>query len=139
MWQQNQINALASARDEQRQLTERQIQEQDATTQKVHASQIDEATRKAEASVAAADAGLSGVSLDNITREIGNRAAQNRTNAVENYRMTAEQLQANKDATVTKAQSRIDSIQEPTDASAATGLIGLASSGVKLYGAIKDM
>lgn len=138
-WKQNQINALAASRDEQRQLTLRQIQEQDATTQKVGASRVDEAQRTAEAEVSAADAGLSGVSLDAITREIGNRAAQNRTNAFENYRMTAEQLQAQKDASVTKAKGRIDSIATPTDTSFATGIVGLGQAGVKLYGAIQNM
>lgn len=138
-WKQNQINAWAAARDEQRQLTTRQIQEQNATTQKIQTSQTEEAIRTAEAEVSAADAGLSGLSLDSITREIGSRAAQNRTNAFENYRMTAEQLQAQKDATVTQAKSRIDSIPTPTNTAAASGLVGLASAGVKLYGAVQSM
>lgn len=138
-WKQNQINALAAARDQQRQITTRQIQEQNATTTKTHASQIDEASLRSNAEVSAADAGLSGVSADAILREIGNRAAQNRTNAFENYRMTAEQLQAEKDATVTQAKSRIDSIAPPTNTAAATGLVNLASAGVKLYGAIQAM
>lgn len=126
-YDQNRVNALASARSEQTQLTQRQIQEQQAVEQKKYVSLIEEAQKKATAQVSGAESGVAGISLDNIIADIGQRSEYNRAVAQDNYNATAAQLAMEQRATVTKAQGRIDSVPKgdfvsPFFNAAATGL-----------------
>lgn len=133
-YDQNRVNALASARDEQTQLTQRQIQEQQAVEQKKYVSLIEEAQKKATAEVSGAESGVAGISLDNIIADLGQRSEYNRAVAQENYDNTAAQLAVEQRATVTKAQGRIDSVPKgdfvsPFLSGIGTGLQMYAKSG----------
>jgi len=132
-WRQNYVNALAAARDEQNQLTNRQLQEQSAYVQKRHLSLVEQAEKQSEAEVSAASAGVSGISVENLVQDIGRKAATNRAIAEQNWIMTANQLQAEKRATVTTAQNRINSVARPTSPSMGAYLLGAVGSGVKSF------
>lgn len=130
-WRQNYVNALAAGRDEQRQLTLRQLQEQDAYVQKNHLVMVEEAQKTAEYKVSAAASGVSGVSVDNLLDDIGRQAGLNRATLETNYKATAQQLQTQKDASVTQIESRINSVARPTSPSGASLFVNILGAGVK--------
>lgn len=132
-YDQNYQNSLAAARDSQQQLTLRQMQEQEATAQKDHKMVVDQAKAEAAASVSAAGANVSGLSVDNLIGDVRRQTTQNRTNNQRNWEMTAQQLQTEKDATNTTAQSRINSMQPGTDPSPLGLVIDIAGAGVKSF------
>lgn len=113
-WKQNQINALATGRDTQGALTLRQIQEGDAFVQKAHLENLKEAKAKGEANTAAAEAGVSGLSVDAIIREIGSQSAFNRDTERQNYLNAVTQQQAEKKASVNQIKSQINAVPAPT-------------------------
>lgn len=132
-WRQNYVNSLAAGRDEQRQLTLRQLQEQDAAIQKGHLLMLDEAERRSEVAVDAATAGIGGVTLDNLLTDVSRKAALNRATLATNYKNTAQQLQTEKDASVTGIENRINSVARPTSPSPASFLVEALGSGVRAF------
>lgn len=125
-WRQNYTNSLAAGRDDQKQLSLRMIQEQDATSQKTTANRVEGAEVGAEAEVSAGNAGLSGISLDNIMVGINRKIAAKQTADRTNHENTIAQLKAQNEATVTQMQSRINSVQRPT----APNPLGYALQGI---------
>lgn len=113
-WKENYVNALAAGRDEQKQITNRQLQESDALTQKEHLANVEEAEARSEATVSAAYGGVSGASVDNLLMDISRRSAMNRHAERENWKATAAQLQAEADGTVARMKDRIASVPRPT-------------------------
>lgn len=112
-WTQNYKNALASGRDEQKQIGLRMIQEEVALTQKTQANTVEGAKALGQAEAAAGAAGVAGISLDNlkggIERQIADKMAADNTN----YRYTVAQLTTEMDATNTNIENRINSVQKP--------------------------
>ena len=76
-WKQNYVNALASGRDEQKQLNIRMVQEGEAKAQRDQLNTLEGAELSAEAEVSASSAGVSGISLNSILSGI------NRKNSVQ--------------------------------------------------------
>lgn len=112
-WRQNYSNALSAGRDEQRQLSLRMLQEDDAFHQKARATNIEGAEVAAEAEASASAAGLSGVSLDNLLVGIRRKVADKMNADETNYMNTAAQLQAENNATINRIDNRINSVQRP--------------------------
>jgi hypothetical protein len=131
-WKQNYLNALASARDDQNQLTIRQVQEEQATSQKLHTSLVEEAKNKAEV-VAGADY-VSGLSIDALVQDQGMAAGTNRAGIEQNLKMKVAQLQKEKDATNTTALNRINSVARPVSPSGFSLAVGVLGAGVKAFG-----
>lgn len=130
-WRQNYTNALAAGRDEDRQLTLRQLQEQDAFVQKRHLSMVEQAQKKSEAAVASTASGVSGISVDNILADVDRQAGLNQSTLETNWKNTAQQLQTEKNASVNRTQSRISSVTRPTSPSGASLFVGILGAGVK--------
>lgn len=135
-WTQNYVNALSAGRDEQKQLTDREMQEQDALVQKNHLSLLDQAKAESEALVAAQADGVSGQGVDLLIRDVQNEALQKRTTNDENYRNTAMQLTNEKKGAVAKMQDRINSVAAPRKPGIGGMLLGIAGAGVKAYGSM---
>ena len=114
-WQQNIINTEAAARDEHRQIITRQMQEQEKTAQKLHISFIEQAQKGAEAEVRGAEAGVSGISLDNVLDDIESKSLLNRTYADINYKYIVADTEEQLKATDTRAMNRINSIPRPVE------------------------
>ncbi len=131
-----QVAAREAAAIEQRDLTTRQIQEQESKAQKDHLALIDDAKAKASAEVQATGSGIAGVSVDNIIGEIGRETNNNLVTYEKNWEMTANQLQREKDATIRTAQSRAAQSPKPNPAGLVAGLVG---SGLGAYGKYKRM
>jgi hypothetical protein len=121
-WQQNIINAQTAARDEQRQIITRQLQEQEKTSQKIHVSFLEQAQKQATAEVQGAAAGVSGISLDNILSDIEGKSLLNRTYAEKNYQYVVADTQEQLKATVTRMQGRINSVATPVSPANTSGI-----------------
>lgn len=113
-WKQNYVNALASGRDEQRQLQVRMVQEHGAHSQKQQMANIEGAEVAAEAEVSAASAGLSGISLGNILMGIGQKIGMKKVADSTNHKNTVLQVGEQLKATKTNIENRINSVQKPT-------------------------
>ena len=135
-WKANYVNSLAAGRDEDKALTQRELQEEEAYRNKVHLSLLEEAEAKSEGAVMAAGAGIGGISVDTMLREIGSQAAYNRVTEETNWQNTAAQLQLEKEASVTRTQSRINSVARPSKPGIGGLLLGVAGSGVKAFGSM---
>lgn len=133
-WEQNVVNAEASARDEHRQITNRFMQEQEKTTQKNHVSFIEEAQKRATAENNAGSAGVSGNSVDNILRDISGKSMLNRTYADKNYQYVAADLTEQMKATDSRLKGRIESMPVPQAPSPLGLIAGIAGAGVKAMG-----
>jgi hypothetical protein len=133
-YQQNLINSRAAQRDEQRSLTLRQMQEQDALSQKTHLVKVESAERQADVKVSAAGGNVSGISVDNLIGDVVSRAGTQQNSLERNWENTAAQLQAEQDATATRTQGRINQVAQPTAPSAAGPVLGFLGSGLKAYG-----
>lgn len=133
-YQQNYVNSLAAARDNQQQITNRQMQEQEATAQKDNQILVEGAKRAADVSVSAAGGGVAGLSVDALLADVNRNVAQNRANLARNYEMTAAQLQEQKNSTVTQAESRINSVAQASSPSFAGTALEIAGAGIKAYG-----
>ncbi|MEW6121297.1 MAG: hypothetical protein AB1698_01690 [Pseudomonadota bacterium] len=127
-WRQNVVNSWASAREEQSQLLQRELQEQEALAQKQHLSLVEEAEAKASVENSAASAGVAGLSVANLVADVGRKAATNRMTNKRNWEMTAEQLAQEKEATVTRAENRINSVSRPTSPSGMGLAAGIGSA-----------
>lgn len=112
-WRQNFSNALSSGRDEQRQLSLRMLQEEDAYVDQSQQGIVEGAEAMASARLSANSAGLGGISLNNILAGIRQKVSHKQQNASTNYRNRAAQLTTEMDATNTRIENRINSVQRP--------------------------
>jgi hypothetical protein len=133
-WRQNIVNAQSAARDEQGQLLLRHMQEEEATNQKVKLSQIEEAEQRALVEVTAGHSGVSGLSIQNLLSDVTRRSAYNRTVELQNFKMTAAQLQAEQNQTVTTMESRIASIPRPVAPNPAVPFVQMLAAGANAFG-----
>jgi hypothetical protein len=125
--------AIKAYATEQHQLTLREMQEQDAASQKTSIQNIEDAQKSAEVAVSAASGGVGGVSVDNLIADVHRQAARNRNTIFENTQMTVAQLQQEKKGAQATAQSRINSAPRPSPLSLVAGLGGDALSGYNAY------
>lgn len=139
VWRQNVVNSQAAARDEQRQIITRQLQEQEKTSQKIHVSFLEEAQKRSTAEVSAASAGVTGISVDNILNDITAKSALNRSYAERNYKYVAQDITEQLQGTYTKMMSRINSVERPVEPSSAPVAIAAAGAGLKLFGTMGGM
>jgi hypothetical protein len=125
-YEQNQINALASGREEQKAIQLRMVQEEAGQVQREHQANIEGAEIAAEAENSAAAAGVSGISLDNIlvgiSRKVGQKVTADRTNHLNVLAQLGEELKS----TNTNIKNRINSVSKPT----APNPLGYALQGI---------
>lgn len=130
MYEENQRNALSAQAAEERALHERQLQELDAARLRARQVSIKGAQERANAEVAGASRGMTGASIGNVLRDVQRQTSQDLATNEQNWEMTAAQLQREKQATITRAKSRINSVPYPSAAGAALGAIGSAVGGI---------
>lgn len=132
-WKQNYTNALAAARDDQNQLSLRQMQEGDAASQKTQMENIQVAQKSASVEAAAASGGVSGISVDSLVNDVSHQGDLNKTAIQRNFEATVSQLQTQKDATNDTAKSRINSMQPGTPPNPLSLAVGLAGDALGSY------
>lgn len=108
------------------QLSRRQMQEADATTQKLQLSNLEEAQKAAAVEVSAAESGIAGISLDNLLTDVARTGARNRMTEKENASMMVAQLQQEKKASQAQNQGRINSAPRPSPLALVAGIGGAA-------------
>lgn len=129
-----QESARVAYENDVRQIATRQVQETDAANRKLQMMELDEADRKAEAQVAAAGAGVAGLSVDAIMRDIGARAARNKETEKLNVRYVVNQLQYDKKGSQARGQGRINDAPRPSPLGL---LVGIGGSALDAYGSYK--
>lgn len=130
----NYQNALAAGRDQHLQLTQRQLQEQQLTAQKVNRTVVEGAELTATANVNAASAGVSGLSVDNLIADVMRKVGANRVNIQRNADYTAQQLQAQQSAVVNQEEGRINSMAPGSRPSILEPALKIAGAGISNYG-----
>ncbi len=134
IYDQNYANSLAEGRDKHKQLQVRELQEQKAYAQKDHFVAVEGAEKAAEASVASAGTGVSGISVSNLLNDVDRSIAQKRATLQENYEMTAQQLRVEQEAVPNQTLSRINSVENPIAPSPGAMIIGIMGAGVRAFG-----
>lgn len=132
-WKQNYTNALAAARDDQNQMTARQVQEADASSLKQHQQDIAVAQKQAEVSVQAASGGVSGISVDSLLNDVSREGDLNKLSIQRNFEATVTQLQKEKDATNNTALNRINSMSPGQHPNPLAAGLNIASAGFGAY------
>jgi hypothetical protein len=130
-WVQNVTNSEAAARDDQRQILTKQLEEQAATVQKQHVSFVTQAQKQSSVENSAASSGVSGNSVDNLLSDIAGKSEENRSYDQENYKFVVADTQEKLHASDTTLQSRINSVQRPTEPSPLSFIAGIGDAGLK--------
>jgi hypothetical protein len=113
------------------QLTRRQLQENDAASQKALDISKDEAVKASEVELSASSANVSGVSVGNLLADVHRRASSARVNQFANTHSAVQQLQQEKVGARNTAIGRINASPRPS----ALGLIaGIAGAGLSAAG-----
>ena len=127
-WQTNYKNALMSGRDEYNQLNTRAVEEQAATGQKIQSYAEEGAIKAAEAETAAAGAGVSGNSVDEVIRGILGGSARNIAYAKENARFTAQKIADQGRGITANVMNRINSLTRPVKPNAGAAMLNVAGA-----------
>lgn len=96
---QQEANAADARRREQQLISQRQIQERDATTRQKNQNASEAAAKRSEIAVSAVSANMAGNSVFNLIRDVYRQEGQNADALTLQNDMTIQQLQAEKDAT----------------------------------------
>lgn len=126
-------NALQAYANDQNAINHRQIQEAEASSQKVQQINLEEAKKVSEVRLSASSAGVSGISVGNLIGDVTRQASTNRQNQFENTKMAINQLQLEKKSSQTQAQGRINSAPRPSALGLIAGIGGAALSGMNTY------
>lgn len=142
MGQQQQAKATKAAaedafKNDQAQLTRRELQEEEALAQKQQSNNLEEAEVLATAQVGAIESGTGGISLDNLLTDVSRRAARNRVTENTNTKNTIAQIQMEKKGSASNAQSRVNSAPRPSALSLVAGLGGNMLGGYNTYNKYK--
>lgn len=125
-------------RDQQTQISQREMQEQDALRQKQTQQNIEEAQARSEVAVSGAAAGVSGISLDNLLQDVGRRASTNRQTEQTNTDMIINQLRLQRKGINSQAESRINSVSKASPLSLIAGIGNAGISGFNSYVSAKN-
>lgn len=130
----NKQNAEAALRADYAQLNLRAVQEGEAKVAEAQKIRIEEAKAKARARLVAGEAGVTGISVDNLVADIGQQAAMEEEARNYNYLSTINQLQQEGKAAQARAHGRILSVPKGQKPSPLTLVAGIGSSAVKAFG-----
>lgn len=129
----NKLAAQADQENQGRQLTLRQIQEEEASGTKHHQVALDGAARAAQAQVAGDAAGAAGLSMDAVLNDVDRATSTNLDTIDRNAHMTAQRLQQEQDDLVTKTEGRINSVQKPSKFGLVAGIAGSVLGGASAF------
>jgi hypothetical protein len=140
-FEQNRVNALSAMRNDQQQIQLRQQQEMAAAADQVNQRRMQERDERAYAITAAGEAGVSGFSVENILRDIGNLSSQDISTINQNKDWTLDQLNTDLSGTRDTAMSRINSVSQaiaPTPLSLGLSIGAAGLNSVTSYKTMKD-
>ncbi len=135
----NRQNALNAFTETQKQLSLRQIQEQEAAGAEKFDQNLETKKALATEAVAAGEAGISGLSLDHLMRDIQGRSARYNDRVDENRDWAVTQLQMEKKGQGYTALDRINSVQKAMKPSFASAGLRILGSGVEAMTSYKKL
>lgn len=130
----NKQNAEAALRADYSQLNLRAIQEGEAKSAESQKLRIKEAQAKSRARLTAGEAGVTGISVDNLVADIGQQAGMEEEARKYNYLNTINQLQREGEAAQARAHGRILSVPKGQKPSALGLVAGIGGAAVKAFG-----
>lgn len=133
-YQQNAVNAKMAMINEYQQENLRQIQEGQKKSAEDVQTNLKAAQAKAHTQAAAAEAGVTGISVDNLVADIGKQASDEMSAREYNYLSTVTQIQRQKEASRNQAQSRINSVPHGIQPSPLALVAGIGTAFAKSYG-----
>lgn len=131
--EQNRLNSLQAMRDEQAAVQRKLSQERAATSTEMFKDQIAAARATSQATVAANEAGVTGLSVDALLGDIKSQYGRQNDALDSNFQMTRGSIGDELIQTHNRAKSRIDSVPYAADASPFPFLLGAASGILKDY------
>jgi hypothetical protein len=134
--EQNAENSVDALRQEYSQLQLRQLQEGDKAVAESHRMRIEEAQAKSRARLSAAEAGVTGISVDSLVADIGAQADLEEEARRYNYNATIEQLHQEQLSAKARAEGRILSVPrgvKPSPMTLVAGIGGAAVDAFRLY------
>ena len=135
LFKQNKENAYAAMRDELLGIQNRQSQETEAASQAIQKRRRQEMEDMSSATVAAGEAGVTGLSVERVLRDIGAVASRDVSTVEQNRDWTLDQLTEESRGIATKTESRIYGVARGIKPSAwATGF-KIAGSAANAYSA----
>jgi len=137
-WQ-NRANAITSMDNQYGAISRREIQEGDAMSLKEHAAMIDAAQKGAQVQASAAEGGVTGTSVGNLSAEVARQNDFNTMQLRTQYKANVQQLQDQASGIQAQTQSTINSVPRGQYPSSSTLALGLAGAGIKAMGSIGDM
>ena len=128
LYEQNRLNAIAAFEDNQRALTNRQSQEQEAAGAQKFDNAIEARKARALNRVAAGESGVSGITVESLMRDMYQQEARVNDRVDQNTDWTMAQLQDQKRGDGYRTLDRINSVQRANKPS-------FVDLGLKLAGA----
>jgi hypothetical protein len=135
MYEKNAQNAEYSAAVERQQNALRKNQEQEAAGAKQFDNFLETRARASSAEVAAGEAGVTGLSVDSLIRDVWQSGGRTADRIAHNSEMTLQQLNMEDRAIEARKESRINSVRKGVAPSGLALGLNIASAGL---GAAKD-
>lgn len=117
-------------RDQQDSLTEREMQEQGATSQSEHMALVEGAEKSAQVVASSAAGGVAGNDVATLVNGVGQQVREKTETLNQNWQNTASQLQSQKNAETQETQMEISEVAQPQDPSFASTAIGIAGDAI---------
>jgi nicotinamide mononucleotide (NMN) deamidase PncC len=133
-YNQNYQNALAQGRAADLSLTQRQMQEGAAYSEKDHLALVEGAVKQAQVASAAASSGVAGPTVASLVDAVGQQIAAKRTTLETNWQNTAAQLQSSKTSQVMETGMRIGEVAPPTNPGATGAILDTSGAALKAAG-----
>lgn len=135
----NKANAEFASMYEHQQLDKRIIQEQDAYGEKLFDTGLETRARAAKAEAAAADSGVSGLSVDSLLRDVWGAGDRASTRIMANEDMTLDQIAQEHLGVEARKNDRINSVRHGVQPSDLALGLGIASSGLNAATSYRKM
>jgi hypothetical protein len=132
-YEENSKAAQVAATNRYASIQNRMLQERDASAQKLGESSLEGLKARSTARAAAADAGVSGLSVDALLQDLSAQEGRYEASVATNYQMNQQYLRGEMEATQDNAIARINSVPYPTKPSFGAALVGAFSSGLSAY------
>lgn len=129
----NRQNSIYAMQEEYRQTQRRQSQERDSAAEKVSQRQTQAQKETASARVAAGEAGISGISVESLYRDISQVSLNDQSNINQGADWNVEQLSSQMSGIRTKTQSRINSAPTAAGPSPWTTALKIGNNTVGAY------
>ncbi len=139
LYEVNKQNSLNAFTDNQKQLTTRQIQEEESAGAEKFNQSLETKKALATEQVAAGEAGISGLSLEHLMRDIQGRSDRYNDRVDENRDWAVTQLQMEKKGQGYQTLDRINSVQKAVKPSYASVGLRILGSGVDAMTSYKKL